>query len=96
MHKPVDTDKLGKETVYGNFGGTLGYDAHLKGLGAEIIMPYKDYVDYRVSTNSELIAEPAKAEAILTLTDYFLLNGNNDTTSNMSGNGSMSGTVKCQ
>jgi len=90
MHKPVDTDKLGKESVNGNISGTLSYDAHLKGLGAEIIMPYKNYCDYHIKSDSSLSTSTED-----TLSAYFVLTGNNDTTSNMSGNGNMSGTVKC-
>lgn len=91
MHKPVDTDKLGKETVSGYISGTLSYDAHLKGLGAEIVMPYKDYADYAITKDSSLVTT-----TVDTLSIYFRLNGNNDTTSNMSANGNMSGTVKCE
>ncbi len=92
MHKPVDTDKIGKETVNGNISGTLSYDAHLKQLtNAEIIMPYVNYADYCINSSSELVTSAPN-----TLSVYFLLNGNNDTFTNMSANGNMRGTVKCQ
>jgi len=80
MHKTPDTAKLGSETIKGDISGTLGYKAAIAGLGADITMPYQNYADYYVSDNS--------AYGI-----YFFLNGNTDTSSDMSGNGNMSGTV---
>lgn len=82
MHKAVDTDKLGKETINGDISGTLSYNAAIAGLGAEIKMPYKDYADFYIANEK-------------TYGVYFNLTGNTDTTSNMSANGNMSGTVVC-
>lgn len=87
MHKPVDTDKLGSETVNANIPvngslGTLSYTAKLSGLGAAITMPYKNYADHYINNDK-------------TLGIYYILNGSTDTDSNMSGNGSMSNTVRC-
>jgi len=83
MHKPNDTDKLGKETVKGTISGTLSYNAVIDGLGAKITMPYTDYADFY-----------ACGDEVLGV--YFLLNGNTNTSSNMSGNGSMNGNVICK
>ena len=82
MHNPDDRKKLGSETVNGTISGTLGYNAQIAGLGAEITMPYSNYADFYINSNS-------------TLGVYFCLTGNTDTTSNMSGNGNMHGTVTC-
>lgn len=81
MHKPNNLDKVGSETINGDISGTLGYSAKVEGLGARIIMPYTNYADFYVAgTNDEV---------------YFRLNGNTNTTSNMSANGNMDGTVTC-
>lgn len=83
MHKPNDTDKLGSESVEGTISGTLKYTAKIAGLGAEIKMPYTNYADFWINDNEQLGV-------------YFCFeSGSTDTTSNMSGNGKMSGTVKC-
>lgn len=82
MHKPSDLDKVGSETVKGNISGTLGYNAKVAGLGAEITMPYTNYADHFISDDSSLGIK-------------FILNGNTDTTSNMSANGNMHETVQC-
>ena len=82
MHKPSDLDKVGSESVKGNISGTLGYNAKVAGLGAEITMPYTNYADHFISDDS-------------TLGIRFILNGNTDTTSNMSANGHMHETVHC-
>ncbi|MBR6913735.1 MAG: hypothetical protein IKN34_08045 [Treponema sp.] len=82
MHKPNDMDKLGSETISGDISGTLSYKAAVAGLGAEITMPYSNYADFYINSDSSLGV-------------YFLLNGNTDTTSNMSGNGNMHGSVVC-
>jgi len=49
MHKANDMDKLGSETINGDFGGTLSYKAAIAGLGAEITMHYQDYCDFEVN-----------------------------------------------
>lgn len=82
MHKPSDLDKVGSESVKGNISGTLGYNAKVAGLGAEITMPYTNYADHFISDDSSLGIR-------------FILNGNTDTTSNMSANGRMHETVHC-
>ncbi len=82
MHKPSDLDKVGSESVKGNISGTLGYNAKVAGLGAEITMPYRNYADHFISDDS-------------TLGIKFVLDGNTDTTSNMSANGNMHETVHC-
>lgn len=87
MHKPVDTDKLGSETVNANIPvngsvGTLSYTAKISGLGAAITMPYKNYADHYINNDKNLGI-------------YYILNGSTDTDSNMSGNGNMSNTVRC-
>ncbi|MCR4741787.1 MAG: fibronectin type III domain-containing protein [Treponema sp.] len=82
MHKSNDMDKLGSETINGDISGTLSYNAAIAGLGAEITMPYNNYCDFYIGNNSAL-------------GKYFVLTGNTDTTSNMSANGNMHGTVNC-
>ena len=82
MHNPSDLDKVGSESVKGNISGTLGYNAKVAGLGAEITMPYTNYADHFISDDS-------------TLGIKFILDGNTDTTSNMSANGHMHETVHC-
>lgn len=82
MHKSNDMDKLGSETINGDISGTLSYKAAIAGLGAEITMPYSNYADFYIADDSSLGV-------------YFTLTGNTDTTSNMSANGNMHGTVKC-
>lgn len=76
MHKSPDTSKLGSETIYGECGGTCYYNAALDGLGAYITIKYTNYCDAYINGKEEL-------------GPYFILNGNTDTTSNMSGNGNM-------
>ena len=83
MHKTPDTAKLGSEEKSGNISGTIGYNAAIAGLGAKIVMPYTNYADFYICDD-------------MTLGIYFKLNGNTDTTSNMSGNGNMSGEVVCE
>lgn len=82
MHKPNDLDKVGSETVKGTISGTLGYNAKVAGLGAEITMPYTNYADNFICDDSSIGIT-------------FILNGNMDTTSNMSANGNMHETVQC-
>ena len=80
MHKSKDTDKLGQETTNGDISGTLSYNAKIDGLGARILMHYTNYADFYAAGNS--------AFGI-----YFLLEGDTNTSANMSANGSMDGTV---
>lgn len=82
MHKPNDLDKVGDETISGAISGKLEYHAKVQGLGARITMPYTNYADSYISNNKNLGI-------------YFLFNGNTNTTSNMSANGNMDGTVTC-
>lgn len=82
MHKPNNLDKVGSETINGDISGTLSYNAKVEGLGARITMPYKNYADSYIGKNPSLGI-------------YFLFNGDTNTTSNMSANGNMDGTVTC-
>ena len=83
MHNPDDMKKLGSETAKGDISGTLSYTAKIEGLGARILMPYNNYADFYIGN------DPA-------LGVYFrLVEGSTNTTSNMSANGNMDGTVKC-
>lgn len=82
MHKPNNLDKVGSETIRGDICGTLGYTAKVDGLGARITMPYTNYADSYIGKNPSLGI-------------YFLFNGNTNTSSNMSANGNMDGTVVC-
>lgn len=80
MHKPDATAKLGSESCNGDISGTLSYDAKMQGLGGRVIMQYTNYADYYIMNDSSLGV-------------YFLLNGNTNTTANISSNGNMDGTV---
>lgn len=95
MHKPNDLDKIGTETIKADFTtrnnsapGTLYYDAAVKGLGAEITMHYAgDYADEQIKCQSQ------GGEIILGY--KFVITGDTNTSSNMSANGKMNGTVTC-
>ena len=79
MHKD-GTNALGSESINGDIRGSLSYNASMAGLGARIIMRYTDYADYYISNNPDFGI-------------YFLLNGESNTTANMSANGTMDGTT---
>jgi hypothetical protein len=82
MHKPGSTEKLGKETKYGAISGDIYYDAAISGLGARIIIKLTNYADFYIEN------EPDNGV-------YFVLNGNSNTSANMSSNGDMDGTMNC-
>ncbi len=79
MHKD-GTNALGSESIKGDLKGGLSYNAKMDGLGARIIMRYENYADYYVA-NEEALGF------------YFLLDGESNTSANMSANGKMDGTV---
>ena len=81
MHKSNDLDKLGTESVNGEITGTLSYDAHTSGLGAEILMHYTDYCDWYITDSSSGC--------------YFKITGDTNTNASMDASGSMNGTVTC-
>lgn len=92
MHKPNDMDKLGSETVSADIPvngalGTLSYSAKVEGLGADIKMPYSNYADHTIISNS--------TDGLILLGIEFIVNGNTNTSSNMSANGNMYGTIDC-
>ncbi len=80
MHKSNDTDKLGQETTNGDISGTLSYNAKIAGLGARILMHYTNYADFYAGDKKEFGV-------------YFLIDGDTNTSANMSANGNMDGTV---
>jgi hypothetical protein len=82
MHKPGSTDKLGTETKNGTISGTIYYNAAISGLGARIIIQLTNYADFYIEN------EPENGV-------YFVLNGNSNTSANMSSNGTMDGTLTC-
>jgi hypothetical protein len=82
MHKPGSTEKLGTETKYGAISGQIYYNGQIAGLGARILIQLTDYAEFYIEN------EPANGV-------YFILNGNSNTTANMSSNGTMDGTVNC-
>ena len=82
MHKPGSTDKLGTETKYGTESGSIYYNAAIDGLGARIIIQLTNYADFYIEND--------RANGV-----YFTLNGNSNTSANMSSNGTMDGTVTC-
>ena len=83
MHKSNDMDKIGSETIYGVISGSLYYKAEVKGLGARIVMHYDNYAEVYAAGNPENGV-------------YFLLNGDTNTTANMSANGTMDGTNRAE
>jgi len=82
MYKSGNTDKLGSETKNGALGGTISYNAAIDGLGARIIIKVTDYAEFYIENEQD------KGR-------YFTLNGNSNTSANMSSNGTMDGTVNC-
>ncbi len=80
MHKSGNTDKLGSESAKGAISGTLSYEASIAGLGGRVIMHYTNYADFYIMNDSSL-------------GEYFLLDGNTNTSASMDTNGTMDGTV---
>lgn len=82
MHKPNDLDKTGDETWYGDVSGSVYYNAKADVFGgkATIIIKYTNYADYFINDDP-------------TLGVKFVLNGNTDTSTNLSANGKMEKTV---
>jgi len=80
MHKAGSMSKLGSEQKEGNISGSFSYNARVAGLGGRVIMTYERYADFYIENNSRL-------------GPYFVLNGNCNTSANMSQNGTMDGTV---
>ena len=78
MHKS-GTNALGSESINGDISGSLSYNAKMEGLGARIFMHYTNYVDFYINNDASL-------------GPYFFLNGDTNTSANMSANGSMDGT----
>ena len=78
MHK-AGTGALGSESVNGGLSGSLSYKAEMAGLGARILMHYTNYSEFYIGGD--------EAEGV-----YFLINGDTNTTANMSANGTMDGT----
>jgi hypothetical protein len=76
------TSALGTETKNGAIRGTIYYDASLSGLTAKITILLTNYVELYIEN------EPEKGE-------YFILNGNSNTSANTSSNGNMNGTMNC-
>jgi hypothetical protein len=82
MHKPGSTEKLGTETKNGAISGTIYYNAAISGMGARIIIRLTNYAEFYI--------ENERDKGV-----YFMLNGESNTSANMSSNGSMDGTVTC-
>ena len=96
MHKPGNTDKLGKESKNGDVQGSVSYNARVSGLGAEVTIEYSNYADFYAFDGDAF--KEFNAKYFGTESNYprsFILNGNTDTSANMSSNGNMHGTVKC-
>lgn len=88
MNRPGSTDKLGTETKSGAVSGTVYYNAQIAGLGARIIMTYTNYADSTVEEEQFVNDNVSKNKV-----PYFVLNGNSNTSANMSSNGTMDGTI---
>ncbi|MDR3146558.1 MAG: hypothetical protein LBU21_09785 [Treponema sp.] len=82
MHKPNNMDKLGAEIGYGTISGSISYDARVESPGARIIMRYENYADFFIGGDS--------GRGV-----YFAVTGNTNTTTSISGNGKMDGTMEC-
>lgn len=82
INRPGSTDKLGSETVSGDISGSVYYNAKVSGLGARIIIQYTNYADSYIDGDS------SKGP-------YFVLNGNSNTSAEMTQNGTMDGTITC-
>ncbi|MDR2404210.1 MAG: hypothetical protein LBD78_09290 [Spirochaetaceae bacterium] len=82
MHKPNNMDKLGSEIKYGTISGSISYDARIENPGARIIMRYENYADFFIGGDSSRGV-------------YFAVTGNTNTTTSISGNGKMDGTMEC-
>ena len=80
MHKG-GMSALGSEQKNGDICGKYTYDAKFSGK-ARIIMKLTDYADFYIENK----AENGR---------YFILNGEMNTSANMSSNGTMDGTVNC-
>jgi len=81
MYK-AGTSALGTETKNGAISGSIYYNAEMAGLGARIIIQLSNYADFYIENDRDKGV-------------YFILNGNSNTSANMSANGSMDGTVTC-
>jgi len=83
MYKPGSTDKMGTETGYGKISGTIYYNV---GMSAYVTIKLDNYAEFYIEN------EPDKPG-----NEYFILNGNSDTSiSNiLNQSGSMKGTVTC-
>ena len=81
MHKG-GTSALGSEQKNGDISGIYTYNANMAGIGARVIMRLTDYADFYIDNK----AENGR---------YFILNGEMNTSANMSSNGTMDGTVNC-
>ncbi len=92
MHKAGNTDKLGKETVYGKISGSLAYDAGISGLSGRVIMHYENYADYYIIEKASTAEEIAEQ---VSWGPYFICTGNTNTSAGMDTNGTMDGTVQC-
>lgn len=80
MHKTPDTAKLGTETVYGENGGSLYYDA---GMSGAVTMRYEHYADYFLPGTN-------KPYFLITGNTNTAIEGNL-----LAKNGHMNGTVEC-
>lgn len=90
MHKSAATDKLGSDSCQGDISGSLTYNASMQGLGGRVIMHYTDYADYYIMKDKNFTIDPPIGDGT---PRYFILNGNTNTTANISSNGDMDGTV---
>jgi len=81
MHKPSAMNKLGSEQIQGAISGTLSYDAKIERLvNGRVIMEYNRYAEFYFNNDK-------------TLGPIFILSGNMNTTSSITLNGKMDGTV---
>ncbi|MGP1459065.1 MAG: hypothetical protein ACTTKL_07125 [Treponema sp.] len=96
MHKPSNTDKLGSESKNGDVQGSVSYNARVAGFGGAVTIHYSTYADFYVfggkefgEFNKRYFGDESKFPRT------FVLDGNTDTSADISANGSMHGTVKC-
>ena len=97
MHKSGNTDKLGSETINGNFSGTLSYNASVTGsLSGRVIMKYTSYADLMAHEGGIIDSSALSSDEIIIGNAggyYFKMEGNTNTSAGMSGEGSMDGTM---
>ena len=80
MNKKSAMQKLGLEQKNGDISGSLSYNARLAGLSGKVIMIWDHYADFFINNDRSL-------------GPVFILNGTTNTTTSMTQNGTIQGTI---